>query len=481
MSLDARIYKSIELYPKLDSSLGRQFAFTPSYQLADILIVDEYSKTSKDKLNILITKDKMNDVLCISPEENIDSTVNYLKYIIKGHSISPRINKLKAIEEQNALLSEANKGLVELYNLIESKNNQIQFLKNKLENIINSAGESIVEINKDGEVIFANNKFSTTTGYSRKQIERMNFFLLLEGNLRTQFIDAINNLSGDTINDISTRLKKFDNEYIDIQGYMTLIKGDDVHYELIFQDISHKLQLEKQMKYLEEKAIVSGLSRHLSHNILNALTVAGGFLKKLREEGNQTDMMKHRWVIVEDKFHLIEEIVTGYNDYTNVINLKYTDNLDVAAFYQELITDVANKKFEKTFSAFLYNFLDQYEITSSFKFERPCRMEANKNFLKLGFCYIIKDILRYFGDESPMVFEITTELYNGRYAIIIFVDNIDVPQPVLETMCQPWNHNMLTQSFDYWGIVIASVIVEKHGGSLEISKYKNGLKLKMLF
>lgn len=479
--MEARIFKSLRNYPELDSGLNRQFSFTPVPDLADILIVDRYEDTIKDKVNILISNEKYYDVLTIPASEETDSIINSIRLLIKGYSISPRINKLKALEEQNALLSEANKGLVELYNLIESKNNQIQFLKNKLENIINSAGESIVEINESGEIIFANNKFSSTTGYSKEQTERMNFILLLESEKRSEFMEGLKNLVGDTIGDINARLRKRDNEYIDIQGYMTLIKGKDIHYELIFQDISRKLQLEKQMKYLEEKAIVSGLSRHLSHNILNALTVAGGFLKKIKESAEQTDMMKHRWQIVDDKFKLIEEIITGYNDYTNVINLKYTDNLNIADFFHGLIRAVAVKKFDKTFSAFLYNFTDQYEIDYTFRFMRSCRMEANKNFLKLGFCYIIKDTIRYFGDEPPMKFKITSEVLNGRFAISIYIDDLDVPQPVLETMCQPWNHNMLTQSFDYWGMVIASVIMEKHGGNLSIERSNGGMKITMLF
>jgi PAS domain S-box-containing protein len=479
--LEARIYKSIGHYPEIDHYLGRQFSFVAGADWADILIVDSYDKTSPTKVNILIGNDKYNDVLTISPSESPENVAEAVRLIIKSYQISPRIHKLKALEEQNALLSEANKGLVELYNLIESKNNQIQFLKNKLENIINSAGESIVEINEHGEIIFANNKFTTTTGFSRDLLEHMNFIPLIEDEKREDFVNALHSLVGDTIGDIYARLKKRDGEYIDIQGYMTLIKGKDIHYELIFQDISKKLQLEKQMKYLEEKAIVSGFSRHLSHNILNALTVAGGFLKKIKESSEQTDMMKHRWQIVEDKNKLIEEIVTGYNDYTNVINLKYTDNLDIADFYHGLINSVAIKTFDKTFSAFLYNFLDHYEIEYNFKFKGTCRMEANKNFLKLGFCYIIKDTLRYFCDEPPMKFRIETDVYSGRFSIFIYMDDLDVPQPVLDTMCQPWNHNMLSQSFDYWGIVIASVIMEKHGGSLIIERNNGGVRMIMAF
>lgn len=478
---DVRIFKSLENYPELDSFLSGKFSFTQSLDLADILITDDPAKAAKDKLTILIGKDCPKDMLCIDPTSGFAAAASTIDIAVKAYSVSPASVKIRELQERNALLTEANQGLVELYNLIETKNNQIQYLKNKLENIINSAGESIVEMDENGGILFVNNKFTDVTGYSKEQAEYMNLILLLEENTRKEFYSSFKSLIGDTIKEVKTRLKRRDGEYIDIQGYMTLIKGQNINYELIFQDISKKLKLEKQMKVLEEKAIVSGFSRHLSHNILNALTIAGGFLKKIKESSTTTDIMKHRWLIVEDKFKLIEEIVTGYNDYTNVIGLKYTDSLDIADFFHGLVKSVAAKNFDRTFSAFLYNFRDQYDIEYDFRFEGVCRMEANKNYLKLAFCYIIKDIIRYFADEQPMQFRVVTDVYEGRFGVGIYIHNLDVPQPVLDTMCQPWNHNMLAQSFDYWGIVIAAIVIEKHDGKLSIERLNGGIKILMLF
>ncbi len=100
------------------------------------------------RLNIIISSNVPENNVSVSPDLDPASMLEAIKLSVKTYSISPRINKISILQEQNALLSEANKGLVELYNLIDNKkNHQIEFLKkNKLENIINSAGESIVEI-----------------------------------------------------------------------------------------------------------------------------------------------------------------------------------------------------------------------------------------------------------------------------------------------------------------------------------------------
>jgi PAS domain S-box-containing protein len=479
--LDVRIFKSLGKYPELDSFLEHEFSFTMSYDIADVVIIDDPSKSAKDKLCILISDECRGDMLCLCPSIGYHAVSASINLAVRSYLVSPAAVKIRELQERNALLTEANQGLVELYNLIESKNSQIQFLKNKLENIINSAGESIVEMDENGGILFVNNKFIEVTGYSKEQSEYMNFILLLEENNRKEFYSAFKALTSDKMKEVKTRLKCRNGDYIDIHGYMTVIKGADINYELIFQDISKKLKLERQMKLLEEKAIVSGFSRHLSHNILNALTISGGFLKKIKESADKSDIMKHRWLIVEDKFKLIEEIVIGYNDYTNVIGLKYTENLDIAAHMHETIESIANKDFDRTFSAFLYNFTDLYEMEYDFRFKGTCRMEANKNYLKLGFCYIIKDIIRYFAEDQPMKFRVITDIYEGRFGVGIYILNLDVPQPVLDTMCQPWNHNMLAQSFDYWGIVIASIVIEKHDGKLSIEKQNGGIKIMILF
>ncbi|MGD9807096.1 MAG: PAS domain S-box protein [Deferribacterales bacterium] len=469
------LYKKLFSHPELDSMLGECFSFTKNINDADVIITDSSDMLKEARLNIIITSEIPENNVSISPELDPIGMLESIKLAVKTYSISPRIDKISMLQEQNALLSEANKGLVELYNLIDNKNHQIEFLKNKLENIINSAGESIVEINTESVITYANKKYEDTTGFNHEMWKDMNFMEQVHPDNREEYLHALNIVTKEKTANLQMKLKAANGAFITVNAYITVVQNSIVHYEIIFEDISKKLLIEQHMKKLEEKAIVAGFSRHLSHNILNALTVAAGFLRKIKQEVCITDSLGHKWGIVEQKCKLIEEIVTGYNDYTNAISMQTEETFDLAEFVSQLANEISEKTFSKNFSAFLYNFLDQYEMSVSSRFKEPYSIEGSTMFLKMAFCYILKDSIRYFDEFTPLHFKLVTENTDGRLTVMIQVPDVDVPSAILDTMLQPWNHQVLSQSFDYWGIVIANVIIEKHGGTMTLRKEPDGL------
>lgn len=470
-----RVYKKLFTHPELDKLLEGCFSFTNNPNEADVIVTDNPDMLKDARLNIIISEILHANNVSLSPELPPESMLESIKISVKTYSISPRIDKIAMLQEQNALLSEANKGLVELYNLIDNKNHQIEFLKNKLENIINSAGESIVEIDDAHRIVYANQKFSDTTGYGYDLWHEMHFIEIVHPDHREEFIKMIKVVSSEKTSNMQMKLKAANGAYITVNSYMTVINNGEPHFELIFEDISKKLLIEQHMKKLEEKAIVAGFSRHLSHNILNALTVAAGFLRRIKQETELSDSQGHKWGIIEQKLKLIEEIVTGYNDYTNAISMQMEEKFDLTSFLGALTAELRDKSFSKNFSAFLYYFYDQYDMELDLNFNRPYMVEGSTMFLKMAFCYILKDSIRYFDEFSPLHFRIFTQETNSRFTIMIHVPGVDVPSAILDTMLQPWNHQVLSQSFDYWGIVIANVIVEKHGGSMSLRKETDGL------
>ncbi|ADD67611.1 putative PAS/PAC sensor protein [Denitrovibrio acetiphilus DSM 12809] len=475
------LYKKLLSHPELDKLLEKCFSFTKNINDADVIITDSSDVLKEARLNIIITSTIPENNVSISPDLPPESMLEAIKLSIKTYSISPRIDKISMLQEQNALLSEANKGLVELYNLIDNKNNQIEFLKNKLENIINSAGESIVEIDLNNVITYANKKFEDTTGFSHEKWNHMNFLELVHPEHREEYLKTIKIVSKEKTSNLEMQLKISNGAYITVNAYMTVVSNGETHFEIIFEDISKKLLIEQHMKKLEEKAIVAGFSRHLSHNILNALTVAAGFLRKIKQEACINDAMGHKWNIVEQKCKLIEEIVTGYNDYTNAISMQSEERFDIVRFTHSLSKEIADKTFSKNFSAFLYNFLDQYNLTVTPKFKGSFEVEGSEMFLKMALCYIIKDSIRYFDEYVPIDFNFITEKNGSHFTVIVEVQGVEVPAAILDTMLQPWNHQVLSQSFDYWGIVIANVIIEKHGGTMTLRKEKHGLSYSIQF
>ena len=475
------LYKKLFEHPELDKLLEECFSFTNNINESDVIITDSPDMLKEARLNIIITPDIPENNVSISPDLSPESMLETIKLSVKTYSISPRIDKIAMLQEQNALLSEANKGLVELYNLIDNKNHQIEFLKNKLENIINSAGESIVEIDLNSNITYANKKFEDTTGYTHTEWNGMNFLDSVHPDNKEEYTKTMKVVATEKTSNIQMKVKIANGAYITVNAYLTVIRNGDTHFEIIFEDISKKLLIEQQMKKLEEKAIVAGFSRHLSHNILNALTVAAGFLRKIKNETSLSDSMGHKWGIVEQKCKLIEEIVTGYNDYTNAISMQIEETFDLTDFFNKLTKELSDKSFSKNFSAFLYTLMDQYELTVDNKFKGRHEVEGCTMFLKMAVCYILKDSIRYFDEYTPLSFKVTTEKRDNKLLIVINVAEVDVPSAILDTMLQPWNHQVLSQSFDYWGIVIANVIIEKHGGGLTLRKETDGLSFIIEF
>lgn len=477
----ALIFKRLYNYQELDKLLDSSFSIVSDVNDADIVITDNIDVLKDNKLNIIISDDVPENHVSIMTKTPPSMMLEAIKLIVKTYSISPRIDKISFLQEQNALLSEANKGLVELYNLIDNKNHQIEFLKNKLENIINSAGESIVEIDENSIVTYANIKFSDTTGYAHDSCPGIDFLSLVHSDDRAKFSEVMKQVLTEKTSNLQMKLKMENGAFITVNAYLTVVNNSVPHYEIIFEDISKKLLIEQHMKKLEEKAIVAGFSRHLSHNILNALTVAAGFLRKIRSESVINEQQEQKWNVIEHKCKLIEEIVTGYNDYTNAISMRIEEEIDLASFVHETAHELAEKTFSKNFSAFLFNFTDQYELTTEFNFSGECPVKASKMFLKMAMCYMLKDSIRYFDEYVPLRFKLMTEKVNGRFCIILRVYDVDVSTAILGTMLQPWNHQVLSQSFDYWGIVITNVIVEKHGGIMSLRKDSDGLSFIIEF
>jgi len=473
--LKPRLYKRLFQHPELDNLLNECFSFTTNPNEADVIITDNKEMLKEARLNIIISADVPEYNVSVSPDLSPESMLEAIKLSVKTYSISPRIAKISMLQEQNALLSEANKGLVELYNMIDNKNHQIEFLKNKLENIINSAGESIVEIDDKNIVQYANQKFVDTTGYSRDQWEGLNFIDIVHNEHVENYLKTMKVVADEKTSNLEMKLKIANGAFITVNAYMTVISNGEKHFEIIFEDISKKLLIEQHMKKLEEKAIVAGFSRHLSHNILNALTVAAGFFRKIRQETVLNDSQGHKWNIIEQKFKLIEEIVTGYNDYTNAISMQLEQVIDISSFMASLACELEAKTFSKNFSAFLYNFTDEYTLTTDLKSQKCHNIDGSPVFLKMALCYILKDSIRYFDEFTPLKFKLTTEDVGCRLKVSLKVPDVDVPSAILDTMLQPWNHQVLSQSFDYWGIVIANVIIEKHGGKMSLIKDEQGL------
>ena len=140
------------------------------------------------------------------------------------------------------------------------------------------------------------------------------------------------------------------------------------------------------------------------------------------------------------KLLLIEEIISGYNDYTHAISFKLTENVDINEFMSQLVISLAEKNVDRNFTVYLYKITDSYELEYDLSESRPFHILGNKMFLKLAVCYILKDNIRYFSNCQPLHFKIKLSANNDFFTLFIDLEGVEAPDYIIESMFSPWKH-----------------------------------------
>ena len=340
---------------------------------------------------------------------------------------------------------------------------RITYFMNKLEHILNSSPESIVEIDLTGDIFFYNRKFAKVYQDDDFLIEE-NIFKIFDETTAAEVKRCMGAALQGTDSNFSGKLINRKGESISIAGHVIALSDDSYNFEIVFDDITTKITKILQMRKIEEQSIVAGFSRHLSHNVMNALTAAGGFIRQIKLKTESDAHIQNLWKIVDNKLSLIEEIIAGYNDYTHAISFKITENVDLYEF-----------------TAYLHKFTDSYNAEYDITHGRSFHILANKMFLKLAVCYILKDNIRYFSSCLPLKYRFELKANTEVLTLIIDLYGVEAPDYIIDSMFSPWKHTMLSQSFDYWGIVIAGTIVERHHGKSKVERIENGLRFTFEF
>ena len=461
-----RIYLDLPTMPKLKKELSKIFDICSLADDADVVIAERSDNYIHNSLLICISSDnaeKVEDVVYLSDKLRITQLIQSIKISISTYSVLKYKDRTSNRATGNTSEHDAT----------------VEYFISRLENILNSAPESIIEVDVTGAILFHNVKFSQIYDPDCSIIEG-NIFDIFDAETSAELKKYMSWELTDKNTEFIGKLVKKNGLIINIIGHITALAGDNYHFEIIFDDITSKIAKLQKMKKIEEQSIVAGFARHLSHNVMNALTAAGGFIRQIKAKTENNLHTQNVWRIIDEKLSLIEEVVAAYNDFTHATSLITNEKVELYNFFKTLMTDIKEKRLDRNFSAYLYKFTDFYNMECDFSKGKVFESRANKMFLKLAVCYILKDCIRYFGGNI-LDCSIKLENINDEFLVIISIKNVDVSDNILSTMFRPWDHQMLTQSFDYWGIVIAGTIMEKHNGKAEINKQDNDLNFILKF
>ncbi len=378
--------------------------------------------------------------------------------------------KTREAETKSRKLELVNQKLLQSNAALSQRNRDITRLELIYQQMFDMAGDGILKLDLDGKVLMANRAACAILG--EEQLKGRCFPELFDPASRPAWELFTAGLAGGRVTRDETELNLAgpDGPRTLHLRAVPLREQDSVRgMEVLLSDISARIHQEKVVKKLEERAIVAGLSRHLSHVLLNSLTGAGGWLRKARKAVTSDERLSGYLDIIRGELGKMEEVVRGYQDYVNVMRLNASSLRHSNEFVREfieLLRSGGDADLERVLQP-VRGILDWGEAQL---IGDDATILMDPAFLRLGLAYLIRGAAVYAlraGRERAMV--VLRSEVSGRSALIsVTTPGVTVPPELVASMFSPWEHQMLQQTFEDWGITIANGIAERHQGALDI-------------
>ncbi|MCF6239773.1 MAG: PAS domain S-box protein [Bacteroidales bacterium] len=284
--------------------------------------------------------------------------------------------------------------IVEDYTEQKKKELQLKILSEG----INRTPACVVVTNKDGEIIFVNEKFHKLTGYSLDEIMGKTPRILKSGHHSNEFYQNLWNTilagkswTGELFN------KKKDGTFYWESTMITPIKnelGEITHFMAIKEDITEKKKVEAELKKAKEKAeesdrLKSSFLANMSHEIRTPLNAILGFTSLIRdyELAPEKSIKFLDLIQINSKqlLNIIDDILLISKLQINEIKLSPSVFL-LCDFFQDLF-ETFNREIYVQESKNISLLLDIPDMV--------VKLEADKNKLAMVFSKLIRNAIKF--------------------------------------------------------------------------------------
>ncbi|MFZ3016969.1 MAG: ATP-binding protein [Gallionella sp.] len=356
------------------------------------------------------------------------------------------------------LFNQMTKQLYEAKQASEQQQREVEGARGYLESVLTHLSSGVLALDREFHLRSANTSAAQILGAPLQEMQRLSLLQVAEKHgLLASFcntvIEAFDKVGNGEWQRQIERMGRNGNQILLMRG-TRLPQGGEAGYVVVFDDISHLLQAERQAAWGE-------VARRLAHEIKNPLTPiqlsAERLQHKLSSKLDERDaqLLQRATQTIVSQVGAMKNMVGDFANYARGPALRLT-RLDM----HQLIREV----------------LGLYEANSipiALKLE-AARSEVNGDATRLrqvihNLLLNAQDALQ--GQAQPQI-AVSTQFHDGEILLQVEDNGAGFPQSVLSRAFEPY---MTTKSKGTGlGLAIVKKIVEEHGGHIAIANGENG-------
>jgi len=340
----------------------------------------------------------------------------------------------------------------------EQQQREVESAKGYLESVLTHLSSGVLALDDDLRLRSVNTSAAQILAAPLQEMQRMSLANIAEKyNLLESFCHTISSAFAETTNGEwqrqIERLSKNGNQILLMRG-TRLPQGTDAGYVVVFDDISHLLQAERQAAWGE-------VARRLAHEIKNPLTPIQLSAERLQHKlSNKLDdadqqLLQRATQTIVSQVGAMKNMVSDFADYARGPVLKLS-RLDV----HQLIREVMGL-YEANAIPVL---LTLHEGAAEVQGDATRLRQVIHNLLQNA-----QDALQ--GIEHPQI-KLSTQIQHGEIQLQVSDNGTGFTDKVLARAFEPY---MTTKSKGTGlGLAIVKKIVEEHGGHISIENVPSG-------
>ena len=226
----------------------------------------------------------------------------------------------------------------------------------------------------------------------------------------------------------------------------------------VFHDVTHRIQMEEQLKKSDTLNIVGELAAGIAHEIRNPLTSLKGFIQLLKGDINGYDTYFN---IIMSELERIESIVHEFLVLAKpqAINYKYFNVIKIMQETIDLLSPQA--------------LMDNVELRTYFK-EREMNTYCEPNHIKQVFINIVKNAIEATVENSTSekIIHISIHQTEDHWIKVVIQDSgKGISKEKLKRLGEPFYTTK--EKGTGLGLMISYKIIKEHGGKIEVASQMN--------